>query len=339
MNDFMTRCKVNKTAMISLIKAGAFDDLWSQEYLNSINLNARQLSMIYYLRKACEPKAKLTLSNLNGLIQAGLVPDSLRFEKKTYHLNKILKAIKRGEYYLFGDELALQFYKEHFDPNELEVFNNQVCIKQKTWDTIYKNIMDTVRDWLKENQEQILEEYNALLFTEVWDKYAKGTVSAWEMSALCFYYGNHELKDIDIQKYGIVDFNSLDSKPVIAKTFTRNGKQIPIYKIFKIAGTVISKNDTRNSINLLTTTGIVNVKFTKDYFALFNRQISEIQPDGTKKVMEKGWFTRGEKLLVQGYRREDTFVAKTYTNTPGHQLYKITSVNGKEIELTHDRYM
>jgi hypothetical protein len=68
------------------------------------------------------------------------------------------------------------------------------------------------------------------------------------------------------------------------------------------------------------------------------RQISEKQDDGTKKVVEKGWFIRGTKLLVQGYRRDDTFVGKTYAKTVGHQLYKITTINSDgSLELQHER--
>ena len=71
---------------------------------------------------------------------------------------------------------------------------------------------------------------------------------------------------------------------------------------------------------------------------MYNRQLSEKQEDGTKKVVEKGWFTRGVKLLVAGFRRDDTFVAKTYKNNGFHQLYKIIDItkNG-ELELIHDR--
>ncbi len=80
------------------------------------------------------------------------------------------------------------------------------------------------------------------------------------------------------------------------------------------------------------------MKFTKEYYAMFKKQVSEKQDDGSRSVKEKGWFTRGTKLMVQGFRRDDTFVAKTYANTPGHTLYKITKVNGSDIELTHERY-
>ena len=61
--------------------------------------------------------------------------------------------------------------------------------------------------------------------------------------------------------------------------------------------------------------------------------------DGSKKVVEKGWFTRGTKLMITGFRRDDMFVAKTYKNTPTHQIYKILNVedNG-DVLLTHTRY-
>ena len=73
-------------------------------------------------------------------------------------------------------------------------------------------------------------------------------------------------------------------------------------------------------------------------YAMYNKQISEKDEAGVKKVKEKGWFTRGTKLLITGYRRDDTFVCKRYANTPGHSIYKILSVNNDLIELTSTRY-
>ena len=188
--------------------------------------------------------------------------------------------------------------------------------------------MNNVRDWLKEHHDEALKEYNTKLFMQEWDKYAKkNNLSAWEMEALCFYYHDHELKNIDKQKYGIEDFFEHDTEPVVDKWFKRGGKEIPIYKLYRIAGTVISKNDARHSISLLTTDGVVPVKFTRDMYAMYKRQQSEIQPDGTKKITEKGWFTRGTMLLINGFRREDMFCAKKYANTQGHTLYKIIDID------------
>ena len=334
--DFMNKCPLNKSAMISLIKAGAFDKL-EKEWAAEVGVEARMLVMAYYISKVCEAKKKLTLQNFNGLVQHNLIPAELDFQKRTFVFNKYLKTEKKtGKYYVF-DEPCEQFYNQFFDLEELDIINGYTCILQTKWDKIYQGVMDGARDWLKENHDEVLKQYNTILFKETWDKYAKGNIAAWEMEALCFYYHEHELKDVNVEKYGIVDFNTLPKEPEVDYFFKRNGKEIPIYKTHKIIGTVISKNDTRSSITVLTTTGVVTVKFTKEYFAMFNRQISEKQEDGTKKVMEKGWFTRGVKVMCTGFRRDDMFVTKTYKHTPTHQLYKITSVINGEMELEHER--
>ena len=335
--DFMARCPLNKSAMFSLIKAGAFDKL-EEKWAKELGVEPRQLVMTYYISKVCEAKKRITLQNFNGLIQHDLIPEELDLQKRVFNFTKYLKANKKvGKYFVF-DNICEEFYSKYFDMDLLEVINGLTCIEQTKWEKIYKSTMDKARDWIKENQNEILEKFNTILFKEMWDKYAGKNISAYEMESLCFYYHDHELKDVKMNKYGIVDFNDLSSEPAIDYFFKRNGRDLPIYKISKIIGTVIGKNDTRSSITLLTTTGVVNVKFTKEYFAMYNRQLSEKQPDGTKKVVEKGWFTRGVKLLVAGYRRDDTFVAKTYKNNGFHQIYKIVNVtdNG-ELELVHDR--
>ena len=335
--DFMNRCPLNKTAMISLIKSGAFDKL-EIEWAKKAHEEPRKLIMAYYLSKNCDAKKRLTLQNFNGLLSHNLIPDELELQKRTFLFTKYLKAEKKvGKYFVF-DSACENFYNEYFDSDKLNVINGVTCILQTDWEKIYKKVMDAARTWLQENQEKILNKFNEVLFKEAWDKYAQGSISSWEMEALCFYYHEHELINVNNKKYGLVNFNSLPTEPVVDYMFKRNGKDIPVYKIFRIAGTVISKNDTRSSISLLTTDGVVNVKFSKEYFAMAGRQISEKQDDGTKKVVEKGWFIRGTKLLVQGYRRDDTFVGKTYAKTVGHQLYKITTINSDgSLELQHER--
>lgn len=335
--DFMAKCPLNKTAMISLIKAGAFDKV-DKKLGEEMNVEPRIAVMAYYLSKVCDAKKRLTLQNFNGLVQHDLIPEDLNFQKRVFIFNKYLKANQKvGKYYVFNESCS-NFYNQFFDIDLLDVINGCTCILQTKWDKIYQGVMDAARDWLKEHQEEMLDKFNGELFKESWEKYATGNISSWEMEALCFYYHEHELEKVNNLKYGLVDFFSLKSEPEVDYFFKRNGKDIPIYTISRIAGTIISKNDTRSSITLLTTTGVVTVKFTKEYFAMFNRQISEKQEDGTKKITEKGWFTRGTKVLVQGYRRDDMFVAKTYANTPGHQLYKITEISpAGELILQHER--
>ena len=336
--DFMRRCPLNKTAMISLIKSGAFDTL-AKAAAAELNIEPRLLVMIQYLMIASEPKTKLNLQNVNGLIERGLFPDELDLQKRLFKFNKFCKKSKAQDYYQIS-EIMMEFLEKYYPSlvDSVNVFYNKYYLKQTDWDKVYKKEMDKVRTYIQNHQKEMLDEYNKQLFLELWNKYALGTISAWEMESLCFYYHDHELKNVNQSKYGLINFNDLPLEPPVDYFFKRNGKQIPIYKLYRIAGTVISKNDTRHSISLLTTTGVVNVKFSKEFYAMYGRQISEPQPDGTKKIKEKGWFVRGTKLMVTGMRRDDTFAAKRYASTPGHTLYKITDVIGQNIEITSKRY-
>jgi len=328
--DFMVRCPLTKVPMIMLIKSGAFDEIETK-------LNNRKEIMAYYISQICEPKKRLTLQNFNGLILHGLVPKELEMQIRIFNFNKYLKAFKYKEWFIL-DNTAIDFINKFLSAysDKIKTIDEKMCINQREWDNIYQIYMDKARDWLKENQTYVLNKYNDILFMEVWKKYAAGTPSAWEMDALCFYHGPHELIDVDNKKYNIVDFNQLQSEEV-EYFWKRGNNNIPIYKLYRIAGTVLTKNDNRHSISLLTTTGVVNVKFTGEYYSMFKRQISELQPDGTKKIVERGWFKRGTKLMITGFRRDDTMVAKTYSRTIGHQLYLITDIIGSDIKLQHER--
>lgn len=331
--DFMNRCPLSKVIMINLIKAGAFDEI-------ETTLKTRKEIMVYYISQIYEKKKKLNLQNFNGLIQNNLVPKDLELEVRIYNFTKYLKAYRKNkEYYVF-DKSCIDFFEKFMSDylDNLEVINGMICIKQTSWKTIYDKYMDNVRNWIKAQHDKLLEDYNWLLFKQLWDKYASGTISHWEMEALCFYHEEHELAHIKKERYGVSDFIDLPKVPVVEKYWKRGKTQIPIFKLTRIMGTVLAKNDSKCIVTLLTTTGVVNVKFTRDYYAMFKKQISQIQPDGTKKVMEKGWFTRGKMLLITGFRREDMFVSKTYANTEGHQLYLIEEVKGDEIRIRHDRY-
>lgn len=327
--DFINKVKPNKRAMVSLIKGGAFDKFGKRKFI-----------MALYLWHTCDKKKRLTLQNFNGLIQAGLISEDLQWTARIFHFNKYLKTKCQVEniHYKF-DAPAEKFYSEMFEGEELEYYDGAPHISKKKWETQYQNVMNEVRDWIKKNHDDILENYNIQIFKEEWDKYAKGTISAWEIESLCFYHSQHELAHLKKEMYGIVDFFSLKEEPVVEKFWQKNGIQMPLYKLYKICGTCIAKNKTKGTVALLTATGVVNVKFRNEYFSLFDKQISEKRNDGTKKVLEKSWFNRGNMILVQGIRKGDEFIAKKYSTTAGHQLYHIDEITSDgELKLRSERY-
>ena len=341
LKDFMQKCKFNKTIMVSLIKSGAFDNI-SDDLTKDTDLEPRYAAMAYYLMQVGNLKKRLTLQNFNGLVKDGVLDkDILPFEKQVFAFNKYLKGYRKvGKYYTFDDN-CLNFFTQKFEEEQekMEVINGIPCIKQGLWDNIYQKIMDKARTYLKENQKELLDKYNNILFKQLWEKYADGNLSKWEMDSVSFYFHPHELINVDSDKYGLINFSDLPSKPDVDYYFKRNGRNIPIFKTYLIMGTVISKNDTRHTVAILTVNKeVVTIKFNKDYYAMYARQISEMQETGMRKVMEKGWFQKGTKILCTGFRRDDMFVTKSYTNTPTHQLYKIVDVEDGSLKLTHNRY-
>ena len=212
-------------------------------------------------------------------------------------------------------------------------------IKQTDWDKIYKKQMDIIRPFIQKNNEELLNSVNVRLRNDLWDKYCEGNISKWEMDSISCYIHEHELKKLKNGLYGLSDYSKLSEEPEISYEFRAKdtGKKIPLYKIHRIAGTVLDKDKAKKTVTLLTTSGVVTVKIFGDAFTHYDKQISEKRPDGTKKVVEKSWLSRGNKIIVTGIRREDNFIAKKYKNTPHHLVELITSINDGYIKTQTER--
>ena len=329
--DYLQKVKPNKQAMISLIKGGAFD-----------NMEDRKFTMAWYIWETCDKKKRLTLQNMPGLIKHGLLPEENAEQvaaRRVFEFNRYLKKVcidPTKKYYRL-DTRAMNFLLEM----EYDNLIDGSILSVKTWDKVYQKWMDVFRNWISENKTQILQKLNDTIFKADWDKYAAGTLSAWEMEVLCFYYHEHELAKLDTRKYGYSNFNDLPTTPIVTKIWTtKNGHTIKKFQLYTICGTCIAKDKIRSTVTLLTTTGVVDVKFRKEYFALFDKQISAMGTDGVKHVIEKSWFSRGNMLVVQGIRMEDTFIPKKYADTGmAHQLYRISEISedGTEIKLQSTR--
>lgn len=326
--DFYYRTNPKRQSMISLIKGGAFNEFCSQEE-----------AMVQYLWLSCDKKQRLTLQNMPGLIKHNLLPTQKEFvlPRKVYEFNRYLKDCCKSIDGFKLDTRAIEFLN-HLDLDSL--YDEDFFMQAKAWDNVYQSYMDVFRNWIKSNKEEVLDALNTSIFMQDWEKYATGSVSSWEMEAMCFYYHDHELKDVDMQKYGLFNFYSLPEEPPVDKVFHRNGSTIPIYKLTKICGTCIAKNKDKGTVFLLTTDGVVPVKFRKEYFSLFDKQTFQRNADGTRKVLERSWFNRGQKILVQGIRRGNEFIAKKYASSNSHQLYKIDGYAADgTLELRSERYV
>lgn len=300
--------------MINLIKCGAFD-----------KFGDRVLIMEDYLCAISGAKKKLTLQNVGGLIENDLIPDHLAFAKKVFNFNKYIKKFKNKETGLIElDPIAFEFYENNFDLDLLQYGN---YIDASTWKNIYDRYMATIKAYIVSNHNELLKALNGKLTQAVREKYAQGDVNKWSMDSVCYYQDKHELEYADLESWGCENFFDLPEEPQVQRQFpSKDGHMIKMFYLTRIAGTVIDKNKQKNQITLLTKDGVVTVQ-AYGVMAQYDKQISEVGPDGHKHVLEKSWFTRGNKIIVNGMRRGDTFVAKKYKNDPGHHFYLIKGMN------------
>lgn len=323
LEDFLSRVKVDCVSMVNLIKCGAFD---------SVENKSREQIMDVYIAKISDHKDKVSLQNLAELFQLNIIPADFNKQKALFSFNKYLKASKQGNYYM-PDEKAMTYLNRH---GCVDLLEDGVRLPCKSWDKVYAKQMSPLRDYIKEHSDTIANELNQRYLKATKEKYAQGNISKWEMESLSFYSHPHELTYC---KRIFDDFFKMPEESIIEKTFTtKDGREIPIYRLYSIGGTVIDKNKLKNTITLLAKEGVVTIRVPKSMFATYDRQISFVKKDGKKVVAEKSWFSRGTLLIVQGYRRGQDFVPKAYKNSSLPAFSRIDNVTSSgHAEIQYER--
>lgn len=317
---------VQKSKMITLIKAGCFTELDNPD---------RTVTMRKFIQRIVKPLEKLTMVQLPMLVEHGIVPEDLRilvrvknFKDYVTHesffvrnvIDKDKKKIPKKGYHdriFVLDEVSMEFFNEHFSQNSVVGIQDEFyLISEKKFLKEWEEKIQPLKEWFP----TALEEYNNKLVEKEYENLASGSMAKWEMDALNYYYTEHELAHLDNEKYGIVDFFNLPEDPEPYEYYVRyiqgEKKYIPKNKIVRLAGTVLDNDNNRHMITLLTTTGVVGVKFSKGQYVYYNRQIKvPIEGSDKSKIAEYSWFKRGNKLIVCGYRSGDTFRAYRYKDT------------------------
>lgn len=331
-NDFEERMivmkKITNKAMIQLIKGNSFSEMCSSNKREIMDRFLRK-----YLFKPCE---KLTLQQLNNIVDLGIVPTELQlclrmlgFKSYVFDIKNLVeiyidpnkKLSKKGyhdRYYTLDDK-SQKFFTEYLTENSVvRVQNGYIVVSENILLKEINQNIHSLKEWF--NDQNTLDLYNHALYTKIWNKYANGTEAAWSMQALNYYDKKHELDGIDEAKYGIENFFEMPEEPEVYDFYIRyigNDKiKMPKYRISRIAGTVINRDKEHNLVYLLTVYGCVTVKFTKGHFAYYNKRISVLNPDSNKKVViENSWFERGSKLIITGVRFEHNFKPMRYRDT------------------------
>lgn len=356
LQDFLTKIeqykgqskdnKFGNIAIIALIKAGAFDDLENKP---------REEIMKEYLLSICNTIKNLQMDNIEELKELGMLSEEdlkttyRQYKFKQYVCQKKFfsgKQTGKGEstkYYImerkFAEPWFLDYYALEMTEGKDYEYNEEgyIIVKRGSLDRVYNKLISEFKNRVLLAPES-LKKVNKKRFKDLWDKVASGTISKWEMDSLSFYYHKHELADIDFDKYEIHNFEDMSPTPIVAEHRTFRGKDCPRFALTRICGTILDKDKAKHIVTVLTPTGVVQVKFYKGQFNFYDKQISEVDEEGKKTVLERSWFTRGNKVLITGYRREEQFVPKKYKDSVyQHSLQLITDIKGKDLVLQTDR--
>jgi DNA polymerase-3 subunit alpha len=329
-DDFVERILPGKSQAIALIKAGCFDVLEK-------DIGRKEL-MYKYLAQINPPKSRITLQNLSSLIKNNLIPNNKMGYVKLYNFCKYLKEFAKGDK-LYLDDRAYKYFSDHFDIDILQHDKKGTYINKSVWEKMYSNKMDGMRTYFANYQEKLINALQEAEINNIWEDSCKGTLSSWEMESLGFYYHDHELTNCSHIEFEFQDFYQLPEIPVPDHYIKYKERDIPVYELVNICGTVLDKNSYKHTVTLLTPSGVVTVKCVAEQYSQYDKQISKLNKEtGRKEVIERSWFKRGTKLIVSGWRNADQFMARSRQSEEKHAFYKIKDVDDVgQLEITRYR--
>lgn len=333
---------ITKSKFIQLIKAGCFDEFEPD----------RRVVMRQYFVLSTPNVTSLAMNNIGQIKVARVpIPKSIigpyNFRKyvcsKQFKFGPHPKFKSKTLYWL--DDMAQRYFNARCKNSLTEGVDywfedDRWVVVDKSLEKLLAPSIETLKDYI--NTPEFLNKFNKARAKQSMLESVDGLdVNRWSFQSCAFYSQEHELANVDLAKYSISHFSDLPEEPqFVERSFgKRSWKQ---FELSAICGTVIGRTDSHKLVTILTPDNeVVNVKIPSDgAFAHYKAQLSIVNPDGTKTVIEKSWFERGSLLICCGYRRgTDEFVTKKYkASIFPSQFMKITSINGSDIEIQTERY-
>ena len=335
---------ITNSKFITLIKSGCFDEFNS----NRIRV------MKQYIVLSTPAKTSLTTANLSEAIKIGAKPPKqliAPYNFKRYVCSKpflygIHPNFKSKKLYWLDDR-AMRYFNEnciHQLQEEVDWWVNDeglTVVVDKALDKLFSPTIDELKEYI--NTPEYLDRFNKKLYTSRYNQLLPNQdPNHWSFEATSFYSQEHELANIDKERYNIVPFDQLPEEPeFITKSWgKREWRQ---YNLSRIAGVVIARNDNNHLLTILDiNNNVVQCKFDAFHYAKYKQQISIPDGKGGKTVVDPSWFTRGQGLILAGVRTgENEFRIKSYKNSIfNKKAIKIESINNEtgELELQYYRF-
>ncbi|MGL5766826.1 MAG: PHP domain-containing protein [Sarcina sp.] len=328
--------KVTRSKMIALIKSGCFDEF-----------NTNRVDLMKWLAfYETEKKEKLNGQNLPKVISLGVEIDkelvrAYRFKqfvlsKENFYCKD--PNFKSKNHYIVEPTFALPHLQKRYMDDLVEnrdyyYDNENLIIIDKSLEKAMKSDLDALKQEL--TKQSVLDDFNKRLCQETYNSMVDNeNINKWALETISYYDKEHELEKVDLSKYNISKFYSLNEEPSFELKRNR-GREWRQYELSRIAGTVIDFNNDKSIVSLLTFDGVVNVRFYSGQFSHYKQSISD---NGV--VVDKPWIARGNILLVCGFRRGEEFVAKKYSNSAyQHSVAIVDHIDDNgQLDLRFERY-
>lgn len=314
---------ITKSIIINLIKSGAFIKTDGSPIVT-------MRWFCYYLH---DNKQSLTMTNIENILE--YIPQELAeiyYFKKYNSTNKKLfycndDNFKSKKHYKLNKEGEI-FFRQHYmdlmqEGRDYYYSDNSIVVIDKELEKAMKQDLDKIKETLKDNN--IVDKYNKKMLNQEYQEMIKGVedINKWSFESVCFYgSGEHELNNVDFNEYNISNFSELPEEPLFNEMSygKRNWKQ---YKIDRICGTILDRNDNNHLVDILTPDNeVVTLNIPQGQYGYYKQTIVE------GELRDDNWLRRGNIILVCGYRRNEAFFVKNYKNTIyQHSIALVKNIN------------
>src|SRR5699024_5119731 len=111
----------------------------------------------------------------------------------------------------------------------IDVLHDHYEVDEKMFKRYFDKETEQLKEWLK--TPEAVDRVNRYELNQQWVKYALGSYSSWEMESLSYYFHEHELKNIDKDKYAITAYTDLSEEPVVESKRKWGERDVYIYKL------------------------------------------------------------------------------------------------------------
>lgn len=294
--------KIDKSALISLINSGCFDNIPMEDF-HTCNCNREfLLGKVFY--NNTDLITKVSTTNIPELFDNDIIDkEKFKKEKIIYDLHKYLLN-KKNQLDLYIDDEIVTKVKNIYTDETYELKDNKLNIIKNKYTSQYNKYLKDLKEDLKTNVEEYVTIINKNRVISNYMAYRKNRDDAdLEFESTSFYFQKSWLND-SIKKYNVDEFNKIPNLDMAEVGYYKKKE------LYTIVGVLTGKIKKHKEIVLLTNSGIVIAKLGD---LLYNSIATDL--------------SRGDKIALSGYVGDGFFRAEYYENGKSNKLKALKIIN------------